>query len=334
MSGPKRTGALVLALSIAGALVAAVLGLLTFGAQATSRPDAVPLAISASGPLRPMADRIASHGGETVSWRVDTPEGARQRLADKGVYGVLELAPAANGVGATIVLSGAVNPQGTQIAQQVLTGAAQAMGAQVTTVTLNPVSVAGRTAPLAATALLWVGGLVAGIGLVAASARLGLRVGRRHRLALVAAASVTTVAAVVGLLALWDSALPLTWDVLGFLLLAAVAFVSIQGGLLRVLGIRAAAILGPLYLIAPAVAGQVPELLNPAYRALLWSWTPFRFSAEGLRSLLQGTGSAPDVRFGVVVLGSMAVAGLVLLLLPNRTAPAAAPDAERVAQPV
>lgn len=324
MSGPKRTGALVVALSIAGALVAALLGLLTFSAQATSRPEAVPLAISAPAALRPVADKVASRGGEAVAWRVDTPEGARRLLADKEVYGILELAPAPTGMGATIVVSGAINPQGTQIAQQVLTGAAQAMGAQATTVTLNPAGIAGRTAPLAATALLWVGGLVAGIGLVVASQRFGLRVGRRHRLALVAAASVTTAAVVVGLVALWDSALPLTWDVLGFLLLAAVAFVSLQGGLLRFLGIRAAAILGPLYLIAPAVAGQVPELLNPVYRALLWSWTPFRFSAEGLRSLLQGTESAPDVRLGVIVLGSMAVVGLALLLLPNRTAPAAA----------
>jgi hypothetical protein len=69
---------------------------------------------------------------------------------------------------------------------------------------------------------------------------------------------------------------------------------ALQAGLLRVLGVGAMAILGPLYLVAPAVAGQVPELLNPAYRALLWSWTPFRFSAEGLRSFLQGTPDAPD----------------------------------------
>jgi hypothetical protein len=94
-------------------------------------------------------------------------------------------------------------------------------------------------------------------------------------------------------LKLWTS-LPLGWDVLGFVFLAATGFAALQAGLLRVLGVGAMAILGPLYLVAPAVAGQVPELLNPAYRALLWSWTPFRFSAEGLRSFLQGTPDAPD----------------------------------------
>jgi hypothetical protein len=69
------------------------------------------------------------------------------------------------------------------------------------------------------------------------------------------------------------------------------------------------AVLGPLYLLAPAVAGQVPELLHPAYRAVLWSWTPFRFSTEGLRSLLQGTPVAPDVATALWVLGACSSPG-------------------------
>jgi hypothetical protein len=129
---------------------------------------------------------------------------------------------------------------------------------------------------------------------------------------------VLSVGVVAGLLLLWDSGLDLGWDVLGFLLLAAFAFTTVQGALLRLIGIRAAAIMTPLYLIAPAVAGQVPELLHPVYRALLWSWTPFRFSTEGTRSLLQGLTSAPDVRTGVIVLSSLAVAGLIIILLPGK----------------
>jgi hypothetical protein len=91
----------------------------------------------------------------------------------------------------------------------------------------------------------------------------------------------------------------------------------VQGALVKFLGIRALAVLGPLYLIAPSVAGTVPELLDPAYRALLWSWTPFRFSAEGLRSVLQGTPDAPDVLTGVLVLGGLAVLGLAALAIPS-----------------
>ena len=82
-----------------------------------------------------------------------------------------------------------------------------------------------------------------------------------------------------------------------------------------------------MYLLAPAVAGTVPEMLNPTYRTLLWSWTPFRFSTEGLRSLLQGVPDAPDVRTGVIVLASMAVVGLVVLL-PVRKDPVGPPSAE------
>jgi hypothetical protein len=59
-------------------------------------------------------------------------------------------------------------------------------------------------------------------------------------------------------------------------------------------------------------------MLHPFYRDILWSWTPFRFAAEGMRSLLQGTASAPDVRTGMIVLGSMAVAGLLVILLPGK----------------
>jgi hypothetical protein len=112
--------------------------------------------------------------------------------------------------------------------------------------------------------------------------------------------------------------------VVGFLTFGAQATTSpdlaLQARLLRLLGIRALAVLGPLYLVAPAVAGQVPEMLNPAYRTLLWSWTPFRFSTEGLRSVVQGTPSAPDVATRCWVLAALLIAGLVLVVWPSRSA--------------
>lgn len=129
------------------------------------------------------------------------------------------------------------------------------------------------------------------------------------------ATTVLGVAVVAGFFALWDSSLPLDWGVLGYLALVGVAFALVQGALLRLLGIRAMAVLGPLYLIAPAVAGQVPELLDPAYRSLLWSWTPFRFSTEGLRALLHG--GSPDAA-QVWVFVALAAVGLVALLLPRK----------------
>jgi hypothetical protein len=331
MSGPRRPGSGTVAIiaSAVGALVAIVLGFLTFGAQATSAPDGVPVAVSApnSGPLQAVATHVSQQGGGQLAWRLTSPEEGRKALADKEVYGVLELGA---GPSVTVVLSGAINASGTQVAQQALTGAAQALSAAaaqtdpaappvaVKVETLNPVSVAGRTAPLAASALAWVGCLVAGAALMLGSRRFGLVPGVGARVAQVLGAGVLITAVIAGFLKLWDSTLPLGWDVLGFLFLAATAFASLQAGLLRLLGLRGMAILAPLYLVAPAVAGQVPELLNPAYRALLWSWTPFRFSAEGLRSLLQGTPDAPDVATGIWVMAGMLVAGLIVVLWPGR----------------
>jgi hypothetical protein len=104
---------------------------------------------------------------------------------------------------------------------------------------------------------------------------------------------------VLGLARIWDAGLPLSWEVAGFLGLVGTAFALLQAGVLRWLGLAGMAVLAPLYLMAPAVAGMPPELLNPVYRALLWSWTPFRFTAEGLRSLLFVGSGAPDVQYAL-----------------------------------
>src|SRR5688500_14731133 len=103
---------LAVLVGLAGGVVAAVLGLLTFGAQATAHPDHVPLAVVAPAGS-PVAGQLTSQGGDAVSWRLATPDEATKLLDDKEIYGYLDLtaAPAAK-----IVVSGAVNPQGAQIA--------------------------------------------------------------------------------------------------------------------------------------------------------------------------------------------------------------------------
>lgn len=320
MAAPQdRPPAVVaVATAVAGAFVALVLGLVTFGVQATTHPEGVPLAV-AVGPdapprLREVADELAGAGSAEVSWRVSTPDRTRDLLSRREVYGVLELAPG----GATVVLSGAVNPSGTQVAQQVLSGVAQGAGLQARVVVLDPASTAGRTVPAAASALLWIAGLVAGAGFTRFARRPDVTSG----LVGACAAAVLGVGAVAGLVALWEAAL-LDWAVLGYLGLVGVAFALVQGALLRLLGLRAMALLAPLYLVAPAVAGQVPELLDPAYRALLWSWTPFRFTTEGLRALVQG-GALDAAQVWVPV--GLAAAGLAVLLLPREEAQPDLPD--------
>ncbi|MET9627865.1 ABC transporter permease [Lentzea sp. NPDC006480] len=279
--------------AVAGAVVAFLLGLLTFGVQATVHPHDVPLAVVAPPPI---AQRVQAADSAEVDLKIVDAAEARNLLAAKEVYGVLEISPGQ----ATIRLNPAVNPSGTQVAQQVLTGVAQGAGLPVK-VESPVVSAAERTAPLAASALLWVGGMIAGLLFVVLK-------GRRFRLLSALLTPVLVTSSVVGLLAWWG--VTFSGEALTFMLAVAVSFALLQGGLFKHLGIRAMGVLGVLYLMAPAVAGQVPELLNPVYRAVLWSWTPFRFSTEGLRSLVYD-GSISTEWW---VFGGIALVGLVLLL--------------------
>ena len=98
-----------------------------------------------------------------------------------------------------------------------------------------------------------------------------------------------------------------------------IAFALLQAAVLRWLGLAAAALLGPFYLIAPAVAGLPPELINPTYRALLWSWTPFRFSAEGMRSMLFLGGGAPDVQPALLLMFAIALGGAILVVARRKS---------------
>jgi hypothetical protein len=327
---------------VASAVLVILLGLITFGVQATVEPRGVPLAVAAPAPLQQAAQRIASQGGEQVSWRVATPEEGRRLLDEKAVYGVLELAPTKP---PAVVLSGAVNPTGTQIAQQVLSAAAQAAQAAtpaaatsgqppspVAVQTVHPASAAARTLPLAASTLLWLGCLAGNVLLVVIMGRARRPTTVPLRLATAAGVTLGATAALLGLIALWDAGLFSSGQVdaplIGFLLLIAFAYATVQGTILRLIGLPGIAVLAPLYLMAPAVAGQVPEVLHPAYRVLLWSWSPIRFSTEGVRSILMLDTVPPDVRTALWVLTGITVAGLVGLLWPGRRGPVPPPDAD------
>lgn len=343
MAYPKRftPSAVVLIATVAGVLIASILGLLTFGAQATVHPDGVPVAIAvADGPaatqLKAAALQVPARAGEQLDVRMTPPSDARSMLLDKEVYGVLELSATEEGPAAKVVVSGAVNPTGTQVAQQALTSAGQGLLTGIAQQTggtagavqveqIHPASPAGRAAPLALSALAWIGCMVAGAALTVLGERNGSRVGAGGRILTGVAVSVLLTGALAGFLRLWDAGLPLAAEVVGMILLTTLAFVALQAGVFHWLGIKAMAILAPLYLIAPAVASQVPEILHPWYRNGLWSWTPFRFPTEALRSLLNGTPDAPDVMLAVWVLGGMLVVGALLLALPR---PSAGEEAE------
>lgn len=321
---------------LVGAVAVTVLGLLTAGVGATASPRGVPLAVAVEpgGALAPLAVRVADQGGEAVAWRVVEPAEATRLLDAAEVYGVLTLTATPAGPAITTTVSGAVPPAGTQVAEQVLARAGAALGTAiaerggpaptVTAETVHPSSAAARSLPLSATSLLWIGGLAANVVLLVLARPGAPTVG--SALTGVGTVAVLGPAVVVGYAALWDLGVTWTAEALGFVVLVAVAFGLLQAGVLRLLGLGGTGLLALLYLSAPAVAGQVPELLHPAYRDWLWSWTPFRFGAEALRSLLYSGGIAPSVGAGLAVVGGVALLGLALLAVPRpRVAPAVEP---------
>lgn len=327
----RLAGPLVIVIpALLGATVALVLGLLTFGVQATAEPRHLPLGVgpadaSEAPALEQVTRAVSAQGGELVDWRVINSRADAERLLDsKQIYGALLLNPSSTGLSATVLISGAVNPGAAQAAQPILSQVAQGVTAAggapaVQLAILHPTSAAGRTLPLAASALLWLATLVASVFVVAALPRLrgGTPIGRATAIGAGAMAAIFGAAVVLGLAWIWDSSLPLSWAFAGMLLLVGLAFALMQGAVLRWLGLPGMAVLAPLYLMAPAVAALPAELLNPVYRTLLWSWTPFRFSSEGFRSLLFLGSNTADVRTALLVFGGIALVGLLLMVAPR-----------------
>jgi len=323
------------AVAAAGALAALLIGLLTFGVQATAAPHHVPLAVgtddaAAAPALAPLTQRVAGQGGDAVAWRTVDSRGEAERLLDGGdVYGAVLFSPGPGGLTATVLVSGALNPSAAQVAEPVLTQVAANVVAAARTqpagpapavqvVTIHPTSAAGRALPLAASALLWLATLIASVLALVAAPRLrnGRPLGTPGTLVTAGAAALLATGVVAGLAHAWDASIAVSREAVGFVALVGLAFALLQAAVLRWLGLRGLAVLVPLYLTAPAVAGLVPELLNPAYRDLLWSWTPFRFSAEGLRGLLFLDGAA-DVRTALWIFGGIAAAGLLATVAPR-----------------
>jgi hypothetical protein len=332
------SAAVVLVAGVAGSLLALVLALLTFGVQATVSPHQLPLAVgpsdaSQSSALSQISDQVAAQSSDAVAWRkVGSRSEAETLLDQKEIYGALLFSGGPSGLQATVLLSGAVNPNATQIAQPVLvqvgTGVVNAARARSggqapagppSVVTLHPTSPAGRILPLAGSAMLWLAALVTNIVALVLGPRLrgGRSLGRIALAGAAVAGAILATSVVLGLGWLWDSSLPFGWEVAGFLVLVGTAFGLLQAGVLRWLGAAGMAVLVPLYLMAPAVAALPPEVINSTYRALLWSWTPFRFSTEGIRSLMFVGGGVPDVQTALWVFAGIGLLGLLLAVGPG-----------------
>jgi len=182
---------------------------------------------------------------------------------------------------------------------------------------------ANGNAPGLLTQIMWIGSLITSVILFFAQQRARSAGGSRPsgNAAIVAAQGVTGIV-VVGAASAFLVWMASSWygmelaHAVGtwlLLWLGGVTFFSIQSTLLNWIGMPAMAILVLLMFFSMPVLNMAPEFLSPVTQDWIYSWTPLRFVAEGLREVmyyggLQGLGISANVLWVV------AVVFLVLLL--------------------
>ncbi|MBA2943157.1 DUF3533 domain-containing protein [Paenibacillus sp. CGMCC 1.16610] len=99
-----------------------------------------------------------------------------------------------------------------------------------------------------------------------------------------------------------------------YLWLMAVAFLLVQTALLNWIGLPSMLLLVLIFFFSMPVIGMPQELLPQVAADWLYSWTPFRYAAVGLRSIMYFDGKGV-LSQSLYVLAGMAAAGLILAAL-------------------
>jgi hypothetical protein len=270
-----------------GALVMVVLGLLAVGVQVSVQPDGLP---------RPAVVPPGTGGDDAVvALRVAT------------VFG----RPAA-GIGSAGRMTSAADADTAQVAARM---ADELLEQAAATASHSGATAVPQAFPLAATALLWVGGAAAGAILLARYR------GRRHVRRSSAVAAVVTVAVLAPVVVLWFTAIwggSTAWApaAIGHVALAAAGFTALQVAVLLWTGFTGLPALGLLYLVAAPLATRPLDLLVPVRRMLLWFGHPSPFAVEAWSMPLVSSPQQPLA--GCVVLGGFLVIGLAVILWPRR----------------
>lgn len=238
------------------------------------------------------------------------------------------------GAGLTAQLLGQMEQQ----APQMPVAAAKAMLTpfRAEEVVMHPVGAnnANGNAPNLLIQILWMGSLVLSVCLFLAGRAAGAQASAAgwSRFGIVATQAVSGVALAgpASGFTLWMASswygmhfadFGLTWL---YLWLAASAFFLLQTALLRWIGFPAMALLVLLLFFSMPLLGMAPEFMPQATRDGLYSWTPFRYAATGLRSVLYFGGEGGDMSRSYGVLWGIATGGLALVLasgLRQRPAP-------------
>ncbi|WP_158289499.1 YhgE/Pip domain-containing protein [Paenibacillus flagellatus] len=203
----------------------------------------------------------------------------------------------------------------------------------VTFQTVHPIlpNTANGNAPVVLTQLAWISALAATVllfvaaGKAGAGASGGWGIAASQLIAGLAYAVVASAAilAVVG--GLFGLDVPDVTETGLFLTLAVYSFFLLQSAIVNWIGLKGMPVLVLLFFFGLPILNLPPEFLPDAARDWLYSWIPFRFSAEGLRDLFyfrQGL----NVGGPASVLGWIAAAGAVVLLASGAKRTKRAPE--------
>ncbi|WP_217559213.1 YhgE/Pip domain-containing protein [Paenibacillus sp. GbtcB18] len=216
-------------------------------------------------------------------------------------------------------LLGQIGQQTEQIPVETATALMTSVTVQEEVVHPPGVNNASGNAPGLLIQIMWIGSLVTGIVLFLASQKAVAAGSRRWTVsALQAIGGLATVGIASGF-TVWMAS---SWygmelanarETWLFLWLAGSAFFLLQSSLLNWIGFRGIPLLVLLMFFSMPLLNMAPEFLSQTTRDWIYSWTPLRFAAGGLREVMY-FGGLDAVGSNAFVLWSIAVGFLVLLL--------------------
>lgn len=191
------------------------------------------------------------------------------------------------------------------------------------------VNSASGNAPGLLTQTIWIGSMVTGIILFLAGQKAAAAGSRRWAVSVVQAIVGLVIVGIASCFTLWMAVswygmelvnVRETWLFLG---LAGSAFFLLQSSLLNWIGIRGIPLLVLLMFFSMPLLNMAPEFLSETTRDWIYSWTPLRFAAGGLREVMY-FGGLDAVGSNAYVLWGIAVGFLALLLASGLKASRAA----------
>ncbi|MCD9024803.1 YhgE/Pip domain-containing protein [Cohnella silvisoli] len=210
-----------------------------------------------------------------------------------------------------------------QQTEQISVGAAQAFLSPIIVQeeSVHPVGTnnANGNAPGLLTQIIWMGSLVTGMILFLTNQKAIAAGARRWTVIVAQSAAGLGITGVASGFLVWMASswygmeLTQTVDTWLFLWLAGSAFFLLQSALLNWIGLPAMAILVLLMFFSMPVLNMAPEFLSQTTQDWLYSWTPLRFVAAGLREVMY-FGGLDSVSSNAAVLWGIAGSFLVILL--------------------